>query len=235
MDKNFAHIFIQDTYVDSKSRGYDLKNTYKIYPNTKSKKLSFDRKKWEQAPLISTYTKNKSTRSFSDKPIRLEDLSALLELSFGIKETKSQRRYYPSAGKRYPIEVYVAVFNAKDFENGVYHYNVLDNSIELMVKGDFQKEMFRNSCDQDCVNACAFQIYFSSVFFRTTEKYGKRGVRYVFLDAGHMGQNLYLISSLIGLGVVAIGGFDDVSINHILRLDDSKESVIYCFALGYPQ
>ena len=40
-------------------------------------------------------------------------------------------------------------------------------------------------------------------------KYGQRGYRYVWIEAGHLAQNLYLVSGALGLASVALGGFFD--------------------------
>ena len=43
----------------------------------------------------------------------------------------------------------------------------------------------------------------------TLVRYGDRGYRYVLLEAGHVGQNLDLASSALGLGALDLGGFLD--------------------------
>jgi SagB-type dehydrogenase family enzyme len=53
---------------------------------------------------------------------------------------------------------------------------------------------------------------------KTTTYYGKRGTRYVHMDIGHVGQNIYLISEALGLGTVAVGAFDDDRVARLLAL-----------------
>jgi len=62
-------------------------------------------------------------------------------------------------------------------------------------------------------------------------KYGERGYRYVWLEAGHVGQNLYLIATALGLGAVAIGGFFDAEANHLAELP-ADEQFIYMVCIG---
>ena len=63
-------------------------------------------------------------------------------------------------------------------------------------------------------------IVFTAVFGRTTGKYGKRGVRYVYMDAGFAGENVYLQAATLGLGTVAVGAFDDDGVKKALSIGE---------------
>jgi len=66
-------------------------------------------------------------------------------------------------------------------------------------------------------------------------KYKDRGYRYIFIEAGHLGQNISLVAKNLNLSTCAIGGFIDEELNNLLDIDSQKESVIYIFAVGYPK
>lgn len=53
---------------------------------------------------------------------------------------------------------------------------------------------------------------------RTAWKYGKRARRYVHMEAGHAGQNLFLQAKALGLGTVVVGAFDDDLVAALLGL-----------------
>jgi SagB-type dehydrogenase family enzyme len=57
----------------------------------------------------------------------------------------------------------------------------------------------------------------------------------VYLDAGHIAQNLALSATSIGLGSCQIGAFFDDEINQILGVDGVNESVLYLSVIGYPR
>ncbi|MFW6299092.1 MAG: nitroreductase family protein, partial [Bacillota bacterium] len=59
-----------------------------------------------------------------------------------------------------------------------------------------------------------------------------RGYRYIFLDAGHVAQNLYLVAEQIGCGVCAIAAYDDDRLNTLLGLDGEAQFVAYVASLG---
>ena len=140
-------------------------------------------------------------------------------------------RVSPSAGARYPLEIYPLIFSAKDLDCGIYHYNVKSHSLELLKKGDFKSQFFK-CVGQDMILKCSMLIVISAIFNRTKDKYGERGYRYVLLDAGHLAQNAYLIATRLSLGCCTIGGFLDNEINKLLKIDGLTESSIYLIAIG---
>ena len=74
----------------------------------------------------------------------------------------------------------------------------------------------------------------SAIFERSKWKYKQRAYRYVYLDCGHIAQNLALCASSLGLGSCQIGAFYDDEINNILGLDGKEEGVIYLSVVGNP-
>ena len=86
--------------------------------------------------------------------------------------------------------------------------------------------------NQNWVKKSGCIILISAVFKRNTIKYGDRGYRHIMQEAGHLGQNIYLISSALGLGCCAISGFNDEELNNMLDLDGVNEGVIYSFSIG---
>ena len=85
---------------------------------------------------------------------------------------------------------------------------------------------------QEWVGAASVVLLISAVFGRTQSKYGDRGYRYVFLDAGHMAQNIYMVTTSMNLGCCTIAGFLDHEVDEMLDLDGSDESVIYMAVIG---
>jgi SagB-type dehydrogenase family enzyme len=141
------------------------------------------------------------------------------------------RKIVPSAGARYPVEIHLISFNVTNIENGIYHYNDNDNTLEMTVKGNFNDEAYRNCRFQEMVRECGCLICICLDFNRTISKYGERGYRYALLDAGHVAQNLYLTCTYENLGIAGIGGFYDKKIKKLLKLP-KEEDPIYLFSIG---
>lgn len=177
------------------------------------------------------FARRKSERAFSKKPLSLSDLSSLLFYSAGIKNsTESFQRFYPSAGGRYPLEVYALCLNT-DFQRGLYHYYLKNHSLEelLTFEGfDFDKYFIQ----QKWIPKVPCFIIITAVFKRNTVKYGDRGYRHILAESGHLGQNFYLVSAALNLACCAIGGYLDDKINELLDIDGIEESVVYVLAIG---
>ena len=86
---------------------------------------------------------------------------------------------------------------------------------------------------QSAVNYGAAVLAVSAVFDRTTKKYGRRGIQYVHLDAGHAAQNICLQATALGLGTVPIGAFHDDRVAKTLRLP-ADEVPLYLLPVGTP-
>lgn len=58
----------------------------------------------------------------------------------------------------------------------------------------------------------------AGVYERTSYKYGARAERYVHMEAGFVGENVYLQAVALGIGTVMIGAFQDEGVKAILAL-----------------
>lgn len=243
-EDKLSEIFLENTkiFFPEDSDEYDPKNFpkewkkayFKSYPRFKRIKLP---KLSEIPTTLDDVLKNrKSIREFSKEPLSLKEISTLLFYSSGIihkgETWDESSRPYPSAGARYPLEIYPVMLNSKEINNGIYHYNLKEHSLECISEGDYKDKLFEYTNWQEMVKNASMVLLISAVFKRTEMKYGDRGYRYVFLDAGHMTQNIYLVSTSIEVGCCTIGGFLDDEINKLLDLDGVNESVIYIAVIG---
>ncbi|WP_457644374.1 SagB/ThcOx family dehydrogenase [Persephonella sp.] len=160
--------------------------------------------------------KRRSYRSFTEQPLTLEEISQLLWSGQGITGAEGLRSS-PSAGALYPIELYVVVGDVQSLEKGVYWYDSFSHSILLTVESDLRKALFNAALYQDSVLTAPASIVITAEFERTTAKYGNRGFRYVYMEAGHVSQNIYLQATSLGLGTVCIGAFHDEIVKEILK------------------
>ena len=228
----------QETYTSEEKQA--MSRAYKQYPSARrihlpkveslqASKLSFDR-------VISS---RRSVRNFTDAALNLNDFSKILYQSYGItgKTTipgggSQFFRSAPSGGALYPAELYLGIRRVTGVEPGVYHYNVPNHELELLIHGDLTEDLSRICGRQDYVSKAAVVILISAVFQRTKRKYGDRGYRYTLLDVGHLGQNIYLACSALGLSVMTTCGFFDDEANKLLRLDGVDETMLYVAFVG---
>lgn len=83
-----------------------------------------------------------------------------------------------------------------------------------------------------CLSQANVVLILTAVFQRTRWKYQGRTYRYLMLEAGHIGQNVYLVATSMGLGTCAVGAFFDDDLDRPLEVDGTREAVVYLLAVG---
>ncbi len=173
-------------------------------------------------------SKRRSAREYKDEALTLEEISQLLWAAQGITSGWGGRTA-PSAGALYPLEIYLVAGRVENLKPGIYRYNPERHSLIKIVEGD--KRFALNSCSlfQTCIKNAPISIVICAQYERTTRKYGDRGRRYVHIEVGHVGQNIYLQAESLGLATVAIGAFVDEAVKKVLNI---KEEPLYIMPVG---
>jgi SagB-type dehydrogenase family enzyme len=168
------------------------------------------------------------------EPLTLGDLSVLLWATQGITEKYGETlfRTAPSAGGLFPIETYLNIRLVEGLEEGIYHLRPGKFDLEFLKEGEFSRSLAEAALGQGIVATAQVTFIWSAVLARSKWKYRQRAYRYIYLDAGHICQNLYLVGEAIGLGVCAIGAFFDDDVNEIVGLDGTDETIIYMATVG---
>jgi len=167
----------------------------------------------------------RSIRSFDGKELNLEQISQILWAAQGITDERGHRAA-PSAGALYPLEIYVVK------KDGIYHYIPEGHKIEMILKGDARKKLSDVCLGQKWVEDAPIDIIITGIYKRTTIKYGDRGIRYVYLEAGTACQNILLQAVSLGLGAVPVGAFHDNQIQEVLNLE-KEEIPLFVIPIGY--
>lgn len=177
-----------------------------------------------------------SCRDFESKTLSLDDITTILWATCGKKQdsTTGATRTIPSAGATYPLELYIVVGkNCIDrLKEGVYHYLIGEHSLELIKEGDIRAELAQACLGQNFIKQAPASLVIVAIFGRTTNRYGKRGERYVYIEAGHASQNAYLMSTNLGLNTVEVGAFDDDYLKRALGLNQHSTPIIV-LPIGY--
>ena len=166
-----------------------------------------------------------------------ELLSTILWATQGItaKYGEFLFRTAPSAGGLYPVETYLFLRAVDGFDPGIYHFRPHVFDLELLKKGNYARELTDAALGQTIVMGAQVTFIWSAVVERSKWKYRQRAYRYIYLDAGHIAQNLYLAAEALTLGVCAIGALFDDRVNSIIGVDGIEETVIYMATVGWPQ
>ncbi len=176
----------------------------------------------------------RSTRTYTPEPLTRAELSRLLHLASGISADRfgNARRTAPSSGALYPVEVYPVVHNVAGLDRGVYHYAYVDHALELVRPGDHRQRVVEQGLMQEFLGQCGAVIFLTQILQRMRPKYQDRSYRYGLVEIGHIGQNVYLAATSMGLGACGIGAFMDDDINAMLEVDGREEAAIYMLAVG---
>jgi len=183
--------------------------------------------------LEESIARRRSIRSYSGEPIGLDQIARLLHFAYGITDRKNGFRAVASGGALYPLELYVVPVKSNDLAPGVYHYNSVDHSLDVVTRedrwSDLESAIGFKYFDTDSI---ALVIIISAIFSRSTMKYLDRGYRMILMEAGAVANNITLMAASMGLGSSALGGFLDDRVSALLDIDGLDEAPLIPLALG---
>lgn len=175
--------------------------------------------------LLDAMVRRGSVRDLSGEPLTDQELAALLWSAQGVS-TPGGARTVPSAGALYPLEMYVVT------DEGVLHYVPKTASVEIRTDPEAKAVLAEAISNVPASRAYGI-VVITGVPARITGKYTERGIRYMWMEAGHAAQNLLLAAAALGLGAVTIGAFDDGGVSRALGISD-QETPLYLIPVGRP-
>ncbi|WP_048133662.1 SagB/ThcOx family dehydrogenase, partial [Methanosarcina sp. 1.H.T.1A.1] len=146
--------------------------------------------------------------------------------------SKGGLRTVPSAGALYPLEVHIVIGKGSGLEAGIYRYIAEEHSLIQEISGDMRTKLSEAALSESMIKNAPVSLVISAVYPRITSKYGKRGLRYAHMEAGHAAQNVYLLGVELGIGTCAVGAFDDEEVKKVLKMP-ANEDPLYILPLGY--
>ena len=187
--------------------------------------------------LLAEAIKNrKSHRTYLDQSLQLNELSFLLWATQGIRHQIDQGHAYrtvPSAGCRHALETYLCVLKVEGLEQGIYRYLPQEHQLLYeFTEERMAEKLVRAVFRQPYPGKAAVTFIWTAVPYRMEWRYGPAAYKVIALDAGHVGQNLYLACEAVGCGTCAIGAYDQEAIDRMLRVDGVDEFVIYLAPVG---
>jgi SagB-type dehydrogenase family enzyme len=169
----------------------------------------------------------RSIRNFKNDSLTLQEISNILWAAQGITDKTHGFRSSPSAGATYPLELFVAK------HDGLFRYIPQSHVLKKQSDRDVRKDIAEAALNQMFIADAGLVIVITAIFERTTYRYGKRGIQYVYNEVGHCAQNIHLEAVALGLGSVPIGAFDDEELKRILGL--KEEEPVYIIPVGHAE
>jgi SagB-type dehydrogenase family enzyme len=237
-------------YVDRSNWSFDrLKSVLpktpqpKIFKTVKGAKKTLPlARSFPDSEFIRVLMARKTHRRFSDRELKLETVSQLLFLVWGVTGYLYSRRFgkllrktSPSAGARHPGEVYLMALRVKGLRRGLYHYHPARHCLKIIGTNVTRSKAWLYCARQHFVRNAAALFLMTGVFRRTMWKYHlARAYRVVLLDAGHLGQTFCLVATWLGLAPFCTAALKDTLIEEDLGIDGIRESVLYVAGVGLP-
>ncbi len=168
----------------------------------------------------------------------LFDVARLLVAGAGIRRgvrTDGEEfffRTYASAGALYPVEVYMVCSELSGLPAGVYHFDPRGPALERLREGDQRWHLVRATGEEPTVAEAPITMVLSGIPWRTSWKYGARGYRHLFWDAGMILANLLALASAARLLAKVVLGFVDDEVEATLGLDRTREFPLCLLPVG---
>jgi putative peptide maturation dehydrogenase len=196
-------------------------------------------------PLYRTLAARRTTRTFDiDSPMTIEQLDTVLTYVFGCHgytrtaaDVVCIKRTSPSGGGLHPIEAYPIVSHVDGVPPGIYHYNSRDHSLSLLtaLDGDAARRTATSfMCGQSYFGAAHVSFVLTARFYRNHWKYRRHQKAYagMLMDAAHLSQTLYLVSTDLKLGAYVTIAINARDIERQLGLDGVSEGVVAMTGCG---
>jgi SagB-type dehydrogenase family enzyme len=183
--------------------------------------------------------RRRTVREFADEALPLQEFATLLGLAFGATRVLAPNelgeaflRTSPSAGARHPVEAYACVANVAGLAPGLYHYAVLDHSLERLQVPASPRLLLSHMCDPWAREA-PLVCFLTAVVERCRWRYPfGRMYRTLLLDVGHVAQTFVLVATALGLAAFQTAAFLDPLIEDAVGLDPACEPLLYAVGAG---
>lgn len=209
-----------------------LQTHYKSYPH--SKMIPLGNVLPSSMTLERAIQSRGAQRNYKDQPMTMAQLSHILKVGYCPRQSDHlSKRTAPSGGGRHPTEIYPLIFNVEGLEPGAYHFNPKHQALELIKAGNLSSKLdvFFDTQQDTLENVSAIFIV-TSVYRRTTEKYGERGWKILLMDIGHIGQNFWLLANSLGLGFYPITAANEHDLAKYLNINKYFEVPLVAYCMG---
>jgi SagB-type dehydrogenase family enzyme len=189
---------------------------WKTYPGIDAMPLPRDIRR-SSLPVVEVLSGERAEPASLDEEL----LGTLLFLSAGVTRVSHMVDGEPiwfraamSAGNLHPVEIYVV-------DTGVHHYQPLEHAL-VPLRRDVV----------DSAPGDGATLVLTGVPFRTGWKYGERGWRHLWWDAGTLLANLLAVADAHGVPARVVAGFDDAAVSELVGIDGIDEVPLVLVRLG---
>ena len=175
-------------------------------------------------PLIQALRLRRSIREYADKPMTAQVLSDLLWAAFGINRPATGDRTAPYWRHVMVIDVYAAM------ADGVWLYEPKRHALISHLRTDIRAQ----TGTQDFVGTAPLNLIYVAHGERMQDISAEDRRLYASVDAGFIGQNVYLFCASEGLATVFRGAVDYQKLANTMQLS-AGQFVTFAQTVGYPK
>jgi SagB-type dehydrogenase family enzyme len=198
--------------------------------------------------LSEVVERRRSIRSYTGDGANLSELSTILTAAAGVTTQESVElqgsgpvtlrfRSVASAGGLYPIDVVFASINIVGLPGGIYRYDPIEHRLLPMFAVERVEALL--GCFSVPEDAISIRRSFGVILlvgqpWRTMRKYGGRGMRFVFMEAGAIAHSVSLAATALGNGSVECASVYDDEVHEVLCLDGTETTLLHVIIIGCP-
>ena len=206
-----------------------------------NKQYSYYQENNADDPIRKLFENRRSTllNSFDGKWSR-EELFNLLTIAVGPNPRKRFYhgeelilRNYPSGGALFPVKLYLFIKDVEGMEPGVYY---ISSQLKKLIKVEskenlvwdnlFPMTLYKLDALSNSTEKISFAVFMVVDFKESFKKYGELSERLAFFEAGHVAQNLQLVSSNLNKKSLPICGLFPEEVEKQINIQNNDSQ--YC-------
>lgn len=184
-----------------------------------------------------TLKSRRTRRDFIDKEISLKQVSQMLWAAQGVTADWGERTA-PSTKSTYPLSIFLIANKVEGLNPGEYQYlpgdRVPVNLLKPIKEVELQKALYETMNESSLKSAPAVLIVTGNMG-KMAESFG--GIPHdkeVYIEAGHVGQSLYLEAESLKLGMDELTSFEEAKIKDLVTIP-ATDTIIYLVPFGIPK
>ena len=170
-------------------------------------------------------SERRSVRVYKPEALSMAEVSQILWSAQGVTESAKGLRTAPSPRGMFLLQIYLVTGNVTGLPAGLYQYQPKGHELIKVAEGDKKGDLFKVVA-QPAINSAPAALIIAGIPERSTAN-----PAWIYLEAGHAAENVYLQATSLKLGTVSIAGFKPEDAKRALTLPE-KEQPIYIMPFG---
>jgi SagB-type dehydrogenase family enzyme len=165
----------------------------------------------------------RSPKSFAERPISAAQLGFV-----------ARAAYPPEAWRRsLGVDLQLVVHRVDGVSPGLYRYVPEQAALEVVKLDDYTESLPRVCLGQSKAGDAAVGFAMVAHIQRAAAEHGERAYRDLLVEAGEMGERVYLAAEALGLCARNLASFIDEDLNSLIGLDGADAAVVHLTMLGH--